>query len=533
MDGWGYSPVHEGNAIWAAKTPTYDELWKNYSHLLLNAFGENVGLPWGSIGSSEVGHTAIGSGKLIFQELSLIDKEIVDKSFYKNSNLVNYFSKAKKQGDIHLIGLISNGGVHSHIQHLYSLLAMAKKQGFKKNVFIHMITDGRDTSPKSALQFVDDLNRFLKRQKITAKIVTIAGRYYSMDRDNRWDRTKKSFVAMTKGEGQVYASAEEAIKASYDKNITDEFIEPAIISNEQITKESFWSKFFGKKIEAPKEGNSGNIKPRDNLIFFNTRPDRMRQLVEIFLFKKNELGTTPPEKLNVMTLSTYNEFLPVAVAYPTKKIDSPLAKILSDNKFTQGHFAETEKYVHVTYFFNGGNSKPFPGEKWILVPSQKVATYDKKPQMSASEITSSVLKTLEKDKLDFVLINYANADMVGHTGDFKAAIIAIETIDQQLKRLREALPDSTLIITADHGNAECMIHPETGEIDKHHTVNPVPFIIVDDKFKASSENNSGSEPAGILADIAPTVLYFYGLKKSPEMNGVSLIKNLSENVDKK
>lgn len=522
MDGWGYSPVHEGNAIWAAKTPNFDNFWNLYNHLLLNSFGENVGLPWGSIGSSEVGHTAIGSGYLKFHELSLVDKEIMDGSFFKNKNLLDYVSKAKNKGDMHLIGLVSNGGVHSQIKHLFSLLELLKKEKFSKKIFIHAITDGRDTGPKEALQFFAELNKTINKLNINAKIATVSGRYYTMDRDNRWNRTHEAYLAMTEGKGDLYNSPEEAVKANYARKNSDEFIVPSVIQLTDKPRSGLLSNLFGKKKIADENFYLGTVKENDNVIFFNIRPDRMIQITETFLFPKNEIKTKPIKNLNIITMATYNEFLPVSVAYPTVKVKEPLAKVLSDHHLRQGHFAETEKYVHVTYFFNGGNSKPYPGETWNLVPSPKVKTYDLKPEMSANEITKKVFEITEKEKLDFVIINYANADMVGHTGKFDKVVKAVESVDKQLGKLKKFTPESTIIITADHGNAECMVHPETGEIDKHHTVNPVPFIIVNDNFKQEVGPSEELVPAGILADIAPTILHFYGIEPPALMNGVNL-----------
>lgn len=523
MDGWGYSPIKAGNAVFQAKTPNFDSIWSNYSHTLLNSFGENVGLPWGSIGSSEVGHASIGSGRLVNQELSRIDKEIANGSFYTNEKILSIISKIEKSNHpIHLIGLVSNGGVHSNLEHLYSLLKILKVRKFKQDIFIHAITDGRDTSPTSALQYVDELEKKIRRIGVHAKIATLSGRFYAMDRDNRWERTKQAYLAMTESEGTHVTSPKEAIEASYKKKVTDEFFEPVVIDLQEKT--GLFSKLLKKQPSAPK---TGKVNDGDGLIFFNIRPDRMRQLSEMFLFERKDQKTSPKKNLKVLTLTTYNEYLPVEVAYPSEVFKNPLAKIFSDHGIKQGHFAETEKYAHVTYFFNGGNASPFKGETWNLVPSPKVLTYDKTPEMSAEKITDKVFSTVDKEKLDFVLINYANADMVGHTGKFQKVIEAVESVDQQLGRLAKRYPNSTMIITADHGNAECMIHPETGEIDKKHSVNPVPFVLINEKFKKITAKGSGIPSAtGILADIAPTILYFYDIKPDPEMTGISLINSL-------
>lgn len=524
LDGWGYSTTHKGNAIWKAKTPTFDYFWDNYSHILLSAFGESVGLPWGSIGSSEVGHTSIGSGRLIHQELSLIDKEVASGDFFRNKILSDYISKAKRsKKPIHLVGLTSKGGVHSELRHLYALFKLFKLARFKQDIFIHAITDGRDTSPESALQYLDDIQSSIRKNRINAKIATITGRYYAMDRDSHWERTKSAYEIFTKKEGHISPSYKEAILKSYEDKIFDEFIKPTKIDLSASFPKGFL-KFF-KKGTPPV---SANISDGDNIIFFNIRPDRMRQITEMFLFPKKEIGTEPVKDANILTLTTYDEFLPVVVPYPAQIISDPLAKVLSDHGVHQGHFAETEKYAHVTYFFNGGNSMPNKNESWNLVSSPNVATYDLEPEMSAKEITDKVFEVVEREKLDFVLINYANADMVGHTGVFEKVVEAVEVIDKELKRLSEFLPESTLMITADHGNAECMFHSETGEVDKKHTVNPIPFIMVNDKYKIKKSNNISAHGAvvGILADIAPTILELFSIEKPNDMNGISLINSL-------
>jgi 2,3-bisphosphoglycerate-independent phosphoglycerate mutase len=512
MDGWGYSPIKKGNAVWEAKTPNFDFLWKNYSHTLLNAFGENVGLPWGNIGSSEVGHTSIGSGKLVFQELLKVDNELNAGGFDRNENIKKYIDNCKKnKKPIHLIGLVSNGGVHSHINHLSAILDTFKKLRVESEIFIHMITDGRDTSPQSAGQFVEDLTKKMKSSGLNISISTIGGRYYAMDRDNRWERTKKYYDVITQGNGSKATSAKEAIELQYKEDHTDEFIIPYTLGKSGQTN-SFLSRFFGRKNHVFQ--SDGLVHEGDNVFFFNIRPDRMRQILEMFLFPKKEIGTEPIKDANILTMITYSEFYPVSVAFPSEVIKNPLAKILAEAGLAQGHFAETEKYAHVTYFFNGGNATPFPNEVWELVHSPHVATYDLQPEMSANELTDRVLEITDQKQLDFVLINYANCDMVGHTGVYDKVIQAVETVDAQLKRLAESFPEAHILITADHGNAECMIHPETGEIDKKHTVNPVPFVIVHNDFKIEPKENEILQPAGILADIAPTILEILKLEKN-------------------
>lgn len=527
LDGWGYSPIHKGNAIWSAKTPTFDYLWKTYSHTLLNAFGANVGLPWGAIGSSEVGHTSIGTGILIHQELSLVDKEIADGNFFKNKDLLDFSSSINpKTNSIHLIGLVSDGGVHSHMSHIYAILKFLKDQHFNGGIFMHVITDGRDVSPQSAVQYIEELEKEIKKMHSTAMISTVSGRYYAMDRDSRWDRIKKSYNVMTGQSPEFFNDYEELIKSNYANKVTDEFIKPGAIKLNP--KKSGLLNIFDKKEDLSADGF---IHPNDGIIFFNIRPDRMREIVEMFIFEKKEIGTKPIKGAKILTLTTYDELLPAKILYPSKKFDNPLSKILSDEGLKQGHFAETEKYAHVTYFFNGGNPTPYKNETWKLVHSPDVTTYDLKPEMSADGITKNIFDGISKQNLDFVLINYANADMVGHTGEFNKVVLAIETIDKQLKKIVDRYEGkSTIIITADHGNAECMIHPETGEIDKKHTVNPVPFIIINDDFKLKkSIDDESLQPAGILADIAPTILELLDIKKASSMTGVSFVRSLREN----
>lgn len=522
MDGWGYSPIKTGNAILNAKTPTFDYLWDNYAHLLLSSFGENVGLPWGSIGSSEVGHISIGSGRLVDQELTRIDKEIATGDFFRNKELLDIIKKTKgNEGSLHLAGLISDGGVHSHIRHLIALLKMLKDNNFRNDIFVHAFADGRDVTPQSIEQYLNQLQAEIEKIGLDINIATLTGRYYAMDRDSNWDRIKKAYLAMTERIGLEAKNYHEAIKNSYHKKILDEQIKPYILDIKP-KKPAIFDLF--KKNNAP--AKSGKVEPGDGMIFFNIRPDRMRQIVEMFLFVKKEIGTNPVPNINILTLTTYDELLPVKVAFPNEKIIDPLAKILSDNHLTQGHFAESEKYAHVTYFFNGGNIKPNPGETWKLVPSLKVKSYDMAPEMSADNITNEIFKALKAQKLDFVLVNYANCDLVGHTGNYEMEIKAVEAVDNQLKRLLDLLPETTIMVTADHGNGESMIDPETKEIDKKHTINPVPFILINEKYKRKADPDEIMQPIGILADITPTILSFYGLSKTENMNGVDLTESL-------
>jgi 2,3-bisphosphoglycerate-independent phosphoglycerate mutase len=513
MDGWGYSEIKKGNAILQAKIPAFDYLWNNYPHTLLQAFGINVGLPWGAIGSSEVGHLTIGSGKTAMQEYSFVEEQIGNQSFFKNEQLLRLIKQTEKSNrPLHLIGLLSDGGTHSHINHLFAILELLKTKKFTKEVFIHVISDGRDSDQKSLKKYIHQLQYEIDTDGINAKIASVIGRYYAMDRDNNWDRILKAYDMMTKGVGEKVGDLDESIDKNYIKGLTDEFFTPMIM--EMPEKSIGWLNHRSDKIA---QNQKGLIQEGDGVLFYNIRADRMRQLVSVFTSDKPEIGSKKIKKLRIATMTTYDEQLPVAVIFPSKKEKNPLAKILSDHGLTQGHFAETEKYAHVTYFFDGGNNKPFKKEEWCLTNSPKVATFDLIPEMSADKITDNILAETRKKRLDFVLVNYANADMVGHTGKLGATIRAVETIDNQLKRIYEAFPDSTIMITADHGNAECKINPYNDEIQTDHTANPVPFILINNKEKFILRSS------GCLADIAPTILNILGISVPVSMDGVNLI----------
>ncbi len=539
MDGWGYSLTKEGNAVLNAKKPTFDMLWKNYPHTLLSASGEEVGLPWGELGGSEVGHLTIGSGRVIYQNLPKITSAISDGSFYSNESLLKAIHEATiKKSNLHLVGLISSGGVHSHISHLEALLKLIEKKKFSGRTFLHMITDGRDTSPKSALMYLKKTQEIINSLKIEIYFSTITGRYYSMDRDHHWDRNIISYEAMIHATGLQAGSPEEAIKKAYERGETDEFIKPTAILNE-FQKSSSWFSKFTKK-EAVKSGKIASpVRENDSVIFFNFRPDRMRQIVELFLFPRQDMPDKVTLKnLCVVTMTNYNESLPVNVAFPLQHVESTLAKIISEQKMTQLHIAETEKYAHVTYFFNGGYPEPNPGEKWQLIPSPQVATFDLMPKMSANEITNYILTNTQTINYDFILINFANADMVGHTGNYEAAVKAVETIDAQLKKLTETFKNSYFIIIADHGNAEEMINPQTGEKDTGHSVNPVPFIAIHPSLKLTKPLPQMHKAAGLIADVTPTILNILGLPIAPDMTGSSLMESvvkptLPEHLDRK
>lgn len=525
LDGWGYSEIKHGNAILQAKKPNFDRLWREYPHTLISASGEEVGLPWGEIGSSEVGHLAMGSGQIIYQELPRVSKAIRDRDFFRNPVLLDALNYAKThKSNLHLIGLVSSGGVHSHIDHLYALLELLRKNKFHQPSFVQMFTDGRDTPPKVALSYVEKLENKIVTLKLPTRIASIIGRYYAMDRDSHWERTLAAYDCLITAKGEKADSAEEAVQKAYQRGETDEFIKPtAVYGKEQMN--SFWQNLLQKK-SIGEIKPIGPIKNNDALIFFNFRSERMRQLIETFIFpQSNYKDKILRKNLFISTLTEYDKTVPVNVAFPPEGIKNSLAKILSEKKLTQLHMAETEKYAHATYFFDGGHSDPYPGEDWTIIHSPEVETYDKKPEMSASEITKELIKKLTTQNYDFVLINFANADMVGHTGVLAATIKAVETIDEQLGKIAREFPDSNILITADHGNAEEMID-KNGGINTNHSLAPVPLILVGKNFKKTKPDEIAPPPNGILADIAPTILHLLDIPKPPEMIGDDLTNSL-------
>ena len=501
MDGWGIGdPKDPNNAIAVGKTPVLDGLMKNYPNSRLQASGEYVGLPDGQMGNSEVGHTNIGAGRVIYQELTRITKAIKDGDFFENPALLAAIQDAKANGGaLHLMGLVSPGGVHSHSQHLYGLLELAKRQGIK-DVYVHAFLDGRDVPPASAAEYLAELEEEIKKIGI-GTIAVISGRYYAMDRDKRWERVQKAYDAIAKGEGRKAASSAEAIQASYNdksekpEGVTDEFVVPVVI-----------------------DGYAG-MKPGDGVIFFNFRPDRARELTHAFTDKAFD-GFPRVEGLNLSftTMTQYEKGLNVRIAYPPQSIVHTLGEVISKQGLRQLRIAETEKYAHVTFFFNGGVEKEYEGEDRILVPSPKVATYDLQPEMSALEVTDKVVAAIQSGTYDFIILNYANGDMVGHTGVFPAAVRAVETVDACVGRFVEALKAAggELVIIADHGNADVMVDPVTKEPFTAHTTNPVPIIVVSDRVKSVKE--------GALCDVSPTLLTLAGMEIPQEMTGRPLVE---------
>ncbi len=505
LDGWGNGPDDPGNAVRAADTPTMDRLLASYPHSSLHASGRDVGLPEGQMGNSEVGHLNLGAGYVVYQWITRIDAAIEDGSFFENHGFLKAIDHTKQTGgSLHLMGLLGNGGVHASQEHLVALLKLAQAQRVDR-VFVHVFTDGRDTPPHSGLEFMNELLDSMKEIG-TGRIATISGRYYAMDRDRRWERTEKAYVAIMEGQGVRATDPLAAIQSSYDQDVTDEFILPVVLENSD-----------GSPIATVHDG--------DSIIVFNFRSDRPRQIVHAITdpaFDGFDRGKTCND-LYVVTMTEYQQGLPVHVAYPPENVDMPLARVISDAGKTQFHTAETEKYAHVTYFLNGGREKPFPGEERALVPSPKVATYDLQPEMSAYAVTDAVIEAVDGGKFDFIMVNYANGDMVGHTGVFPAAVKAVETVDLCLAKVIEHVmaKGGAAIVTADHGNAEEMLVPGTNEIWTAHTTNTVPVVLVspDDSPIRHAQLRDG----GRLADVAPTVLELMGIPKPEVMTGRSLI----------
>jgi len=509
LDGFGISQEKLGNAIALAKTPNFTSISENYQGMLLRSSGTEVGLSWGEMGNSEVGHLNLGSGLVVYQHLPRINLAIQDKSFFALPAWKKAVAHAQQnKSNIHLMGVVSNGGVHGHLNHLLAVLKAIKDLKFKGSVFIHMFADGRDASPQSAVVFMSILKDEIKKIKI-GEIASVSGRYYAMDRNENWDRTQKAYNCMVSGEGQKVKDAEQAIADSYAKEINDEFIEPTIIVGDD-------------------DQPAGIIQDNDAAIFFNFRPDRARQITQAFV--EPEFTKFSRKKINnllFVTMMDYGVNYPIEVAFPPQHITYPLARVISDAGKKQLHIAETEKYAHVTYFLNGGVEAPFPGENRILISSKNVVSFDMKPEMSAYEITERLIKELKGEIYEFIAVNFANGDMVGHTGNLKATIKAIEVLDECIGKIEKEVlkAGGALLITADHGNAEEMINLATKEIDKEHSTNPVPFWILGENYRLASgqETPASNEPGGILADVAPTILELLEIPQPSDMTGASLL----------
>jgi len=513
LDGFGVAPEHEGNAVRRAKTPAMDGFIRKYPAMTLHASGLEVGLARGEMGNSEVGHLSIGSGRVFYQNRPRIDKEIASGSFSENPVFVGAVEHAKANGSrLHLLGLVSPGGVHSHQDHLFALLDCVKRLGLR-DAYIHAILDGRDAIYNSGIGFVERLTRECKKFGI-GTVASLSGRYYAMDRDNRWDREEKAYRAMVDGAGEQAADPLKAIAASYAKKVYDEEFVPTVMVA------------GGKPV--------ATIGAGDAVVFFNFRADRARQLTHAFVTKEFKgFARERIPKLFFGAMMAYEEGLDVKVAYPSEEIPTCLAKVWSEHDCAQLHIAETEKYAHVTFFFNAMREKEYPREERVLIPSPKVATYDQEPAMSARAITKRVIEEIKGGKYDGIIMNYANPDMVGHTGKVKPTVEAVEVVDECLGRIESAITAAggALVITADHGNAEEVINLETGEMDKEHATNPVPLIIcggafagkVNEELQALEWDLSLLQPVGMLADVAPTVLKIMGLRQPAGMTGTALV----------
>ena len=500
LDGYGLNSSTKGNGVALAKTPVMDKLMAEYPYVKGYASGLAVGLPDGQMGNSEVGHLNMGAGRIVYQELTRITKSIEDGDFFENTELLGAIENCKKNNsDLHLYGLLSDGGVHSHITHVFALLELAKRNGIK-NVYVHCFMDGRDTAPDSGKDFIAKLYEKMEELGV-GEIASVTGRYYAMDRDNRWDRVEKAYRALTLGEGNQAACGKCAIKASYEAGKTDEFVEPTVITKD------------GKPV--------GVIKDKDSVICFNFRPDRAREITRCFCddeFTGFDRGSR--KDVYYVCFTDYDVTIPNKyVAFKKEKITNTFGEFLAANNMTQARIAETEKYAHVTFFFNGGIEEPNKGEDRILVKSPKVATYDLQPEMSALEVCDKLCDAIRSDKYDVIIINFANPDMVGHTGVVDAVVKAIETVDACVGRAVEAVKekDGVMFICADHGNAEVLVDENTGEPYTAHTTNPVPFILV------NYDNEYTLKENGKLCDIVPTLIDIMGMEKPAEMTGQSLL----------
>ncbi|MDT8306093.1 MAG: 2,3-bisphosphoglycerate-independent phosphoglycerate mutase [Anaerolineae bacterium] len=496
LDGWGIREMEHGNAVVQANTPNHDSWLREVERCVLDASGMAVGLPEDQMGNSEVGHLNLGAGRVVYQDFTRINMAIEEREFFSMAPLLEGIVHAEESGGkVHVIGLLGPGGVHSHIEHLYATIELICE--YQMQPILHVITDGRDTPPRSGLGYLQTLEAFLENHFGT--IATVSGRYYAMDRDRRWQRTEQAYRAMVDREGVQAETAQQAISQSYAADVTDEFIQPTVIHSE-----------LNVAVEAG-----------DTLIFFNFRADRMRQIVRAFVDEAFDgFSRSYIQDLRAVTFTSYEHDLPAEVVFPDENVVNPLAEVISSAGRSQFHAAETEKYAHVTYFFNGGREEQFPGEGRYLEPSPKVATYDLQPEMSAEPLTEAVLERLQSHDDAFILVNYANPDMVGHTGVLEAAIAACQAVDSCAGRLVEAVvaKGGVALVTADHGNAERMLDEETGGPHTYHTTNPVSFFMIGDDYFAP-------RPRAILADVAPTVLALLGISQPDEMTGRSILQH--------
>ncbi|MTH53801.1 2,3-bisphosphoglycerate-independent phosphoglycerate mutase [Bacillus mangrovi] len=499
LDGFGLRRETEGNAVAQANKPNFDRYWEQYPHSELTASGEAVGLPEGQMGNSEVGHLNIGAGRVVYQSLTRVNVAIREGEFEKNQTFLDAMNHAKENGTaLHLAGLLSDGGVHSHIEHLFALLKLAKSEGIEK-VYVHGFLDGRDVGPQTAEKYIKALQKNL--EQYGGELATVSGRYYSMDRDKRWDRVEKAYRAMVYGEGPDYRDPLELVKDSYENGIHDEFVIPSVMTKED-----------GSPV--------GTIQDNDSIIFYNFRPDRAIQISNTFTnadFRDFDRGEKAPKDVYFVSLTHFSETVKGFVAFKPVNLDNTIGEVLAQNGLKQLRIAETEKYPHVTFFMSGGREEKFEGETRILIDSPKVATYDLQPEMSAHEVTDALLAEIHGDKQDAIILNFANPDMVGHSGKVEPTVKAIETVDECLGKVVDAILEKggTAIITADHGNADILIS-ENGEPHTAHTTNPVPVIVTKQGLELRED--------GILGDLAPTMLDLLDVDKPSEMTGTSLIK---------
>lgn len=499
LDGFALREEREGNAVAQAKKPNFDRYWEKFPHTTLQANGEAVGLPEGQMGNSEVGHLNIGSGRIVYQDFTRISKAIEDGSFFENEIFLRAIEHTKfNQSQLHLYGLLSDGGVHSHQDHLFALLELAAKKGV--DPIIHAFLDGRDVAPDSGIHYIEQLLHKIKEVGV-GHLATIHGRYYAMDRDRRWERTEKSYRAIVYGQGPKYSDPIQAVKDSYEKNVYDEFIEPTVMVDS-------------------KNQPIGCIQDHDAVIFYNFRPDRAIQISQAVTHKEFEgfdRGDQFPKNLYYVCMTHYSETIPGFVAYPPMNLDQTFGEVIAQQGLKQLRIAETEKYPHVTFFFNGGREVPFPGEERILIASPEVATYDLKPEMSAYEVTAALCQAIHQESFDAIILNFANPDMVGHSGKLQPTIQAVEAVDECLGRVVDLVlqKDGVAIIAADHGNADMVIDPD-GRPHTAHTTYPVPCIVTDSSVQLRDD--------GILADLTPTLLDLLGIAQPQEMTGKSLIR---------
>lgn len=500
LDGWGLSSYQRGNAIASAQLPTFEVLFSRYSWVPLAAGGARVGLPEGQMGNSEVGHLNIGAGRVIYPDSTRIDDSIESEEFFENQKIIPILAKARSKA-LHLLGLVSDAGVHSHIRHLAALLRFAKKQRVER-VFIHGFTDGRDTHPKNAVKHLKQVTEAARRIGV-GKIASLGGRYYAMDRDRRWERTERAYRAIVEGTPhRVFKDAFEGIDASYQEGVSDEFIAPFSLTDDRGTP-------------------VGRLGQEDAVIFFNFRADRARQLTRALTAEDFDHFDRPQGPVrDFLTMTQYDRTFDLPIAFSPRRLDRILVNLFADHNLPNLRLAETEKYAHVTYFFNGGEEELYPGEKRLLIPSPKIATYDLQPEMSAFSITDRLLHELDCGSYQAIAVNFANADMVGHTGVMEATIKAVEVVDTCVGQIHEKVSalGGLMMVTSDHGNAEQMIDPKNGDIHTAHTTNPVPFILVDNHYRGKLRSG------GALEDIAPTVLDYLEIEKPPEMTGHSLLE---------